>query len=60
MLSEDGLRPIIIDWPQFVTITHPGAKDILYRDLVNTFGFFEKRFHTKMPDLEEYTSRIPK
>ena len=46
MLTHDN-QPIIIDWPQWITVDHENAKDILKRDLDNLSIFFSKR---KIPD----------
>lgn len=40
----DGLQPWIIDWPQFVSIFHDNAKELLRRDIVNCLLYFRKKF----------------
>jgi RIO kinase 2 len=40
----DGLKPWIIDWPQFVPITHANAKEMLRRDVENSILFFTRKF----------------
>jgi RIO kinase 2 len=37
-----GERSYIIDWPQWVPTSHPGAKRYLQRDLTNLSTFFKK------------------
>jgi len=39
------LKPLIIDWPQWVSTTHPNAFFYLKRDITNICVFFEKKFH---------------
>lgn len=38
------LEPLLIDWPQWVSITHPNALFYLKRDITNVCNFFEKKF----------------
>ncbi len=40
----DGTRSWIIDWPQFVTINHRNALEMLRRDVENITSFFRKKF----------------
>jgi RIO kinase 2 len=40
----DGLKPWIIDWPQFVPASHANAEEMLRRDLQNVSAFFERKF----------------
>ncbi|NVM55976.1 MAG: serine/threonine protein kinase [Candidatus Helarchaeota archaeon] len=37
-------EPLLIDWPQWVSITHPNALYYLERDISNICNFFEKKF----------------
>ncbi len=37
-------KPIIIDWPQYVTTVDPNARRILERDVLYITRFFKKRF----------------
>jgi RIO kinase 2 len=39
----DG-APWFIDWPQYVTISHPNSKELLQRDISGPTIFFKKRF----------------
>ncbi len=38
------IKPLIIDWPQFVYTDHPSALELLKRDLSNLVNFFRRRF----------------
>ncbi len=38
------LQPIIIDWPQWVPVTHPNAIFYLTRDITSLCNFFKTRF----------------
>jgi len=38
------LEPLLIDWPQWVSITHPNARFYLERDITNTCNFFRRKF----------------
>ncbi|WP_231818682.1 RIO1 family regulatory kinase/ATPase [Thermoproteus tenax] len=46
-----GDRAYVIDWPQWVPVTHPNANDILNRDLYNIYNYFSK-FNKKI-NIEE-------
>ncbi|MCZ7356427.1 MAG: serine/threonine protein kinase [Candidatus Methanoperedens sp.] len=37
----------IIDWPQYITLSHPNAKEMLYRDIDNVLTFFAKKYRVK-------------
>ncbi len=37
-------KPLLIDWPQWVSISHPNALFYLQRDITNLCNFFEKKF----------------
>ena len=43
----DGVKPWIIDWPQFVPVTHANAPEMLKRDVENAGSFFERKFGIK-------------
>jgi RIO kinase 2 len=38
------LKPLIIDWPQWISVAHPNAKFYLERDITNLSHFFEKKY----------------
>lgn len=40
----DGKSPWIIDWPQYVTASHPNASELLQRDIDKPALFFRKKF----------------
>lgn len=42
------IKPLIIDWPQFVSAIHPSAYLLLRRDVLNVVRFFERRFRVKV------------
>jgi RIO kinase 2 len=44
----DGERPWIIDWPQFVSLTHVNASEMLQRDIRNSISYFERKFGLKL------------
>lgn len=46
IVTEDDLK--IIDWPQAVDTNHPGASELLERDLGNILRFFERRYRIDM------------
>lgn len=47
----------IIDWPQYVTFSHPNAKELLYRDVDNVLTFFKKKYRINK-DIEEVLKSI--
>lgn len=44
--SSESIR--IIDWPQYISTSHPRAEELLKKDIRNISKFFEK-FHIKAP-----------
>ena len=44
----DGEIPWIIDWPQFVSVSHANAPEVLRRDVENSMSFFERKFGLKV------------
>ena len=46
ILMEEG-RCVIIDWPQWVGITHPNAASILERDIDNILTFFKRKYNVQ-------------
>lgn len=48
---------LIIDWPQWESVDHPEADDLLRRDVKNILSFFERKYHIKR-DLEEVLEDI--
>lgn len=50
-IMTDGDRPVIIDWPQWVTPDHPNALDILDHDVRTVCQFFKRKYNLKVdPD----------
>ncbi len=43
----DGEVPWIIDWPQFVPVSHANAQEMLKRDVENAGSFFVRKFELK-------------
>lgn len=58
------LTPIIIDFPQMVSISHPDAQFYFDRDVACIKRFFERRFHFTSDDpgpfFEDGTSKVTK
>lgn len=46
----------IIDWPQYVTLKHPNAEQLLKRDIKNVIRFFQRKYKlkTKLKDALSY------
>ncbi len=40
----DGEKPWIIDWPQFVSVSHANSSEMLKRDVENAYSFFQRKF----------------
>ncbi len=57
VLVKENMHILIIDWPQFVTVEHPNAKELLERDLRNVLGFFSRRFR-KNVEFEDALSYV--
>jgi RIO kinase 2 len=54
-VSEDGVQ--LIDWPQYVTLDHPHADEILKRDISNILTHFSRKYNIKR-ELEETIREI--
>ncbi|XP_055637538.1 uncharacterized protein LOC129776129 [Toxorhynchites rutilus septentrionalis] len=58
MITEDDQRPILIDFPQMVSISHPNAEMYFDRDVQGVRDLFRKKFgyeseeYPKLSDLE--------
>ena len=50
-------RPVIFDWPQWVSSSHPSAIHLLKRDVRNILKFFKRKYHLDV-DVETETSEI--
>ena len=47
ILLKADMHVLIIDWPQYVTVDHPNAEDLLTRDIKNVLDSFERKFRLK-------------
>lgn len=47
----------ILDWPQYVNLSHANAKELLYRDVDNILTFFKKKYRITK-DIEEVCRNI--
>jgi RIO kinase 2 len=47
IIMQPNWHILIIDWPQYVTKTHPNAEQLLRRDVKNVVRFFRRKFKTK-------------
>jgi len=43
VIKPDG-KVLLIDWPQWVPLDHPQAKELLKRDVSNLLKFFKRKF----------------
>jgi RIO kinase 2 len=43
VILKPNMHILIIDWPQYVTITHPNAKQLLTRDVRNILQYFKRK-----------------
>jgi RIO kinase 2 len=46
IISEDDIV-YIIDWPQYISSSHPNADEILERDVTNILTYFSRKFKIK-------------
>ena len=44
VIAKPDMHVLIIDWPQFVTVEHPNAQELLERDVKNILDFFNRKF----------------
>lgn len=49
---------LIIDWPQYVTVRHPNAEQLLQRDVQNVLGFFRQKLRLEMYDLKDVLANV--
>lgn len=54
-VSEDGVQ--LIDWPQYITLDHPHADEILERDISNILTHFSRKYNIKR-ELNETVNEI--
>ncbi|MEM4781054.1 MAG: serine/threonine-protein kinase RIO2 [Halalkalicoccus sp.] len=50
-VAEDGIT--IFDWPQAVSGEHENAAEFLARDVRNLFGYFERKYPGRVPEIDE-------
>lgn len=60
IIVQPNQQVLIIDWPQYVSINHPNAKEFLERDLRNVLTFFQRKhdLKTKLDDAFRFVSEI--
>lgn len=46
----NGEDIVIIDWPQWIELSHPQARDVFERDIRNTINFFRKKYRIEARD----------
>ena len=54
-VSEDGVQ--LIDWPQYITLDHPQADEILERDISNILTHFYRKYGIKR-ELNETIDKV--
>ena len=54
-VSEDGVQ--LIDWPQYITLDHPHADEVLERDVSNILTHFSRKYDIKR-ELEKVLEEI--
>jgi RIO kinase 2 len=62
VILKPDMHILIIDWPQYIAVEHPNAKELLKRDVHNILQYF-KRKHMLKADLTEaieYVARTRK
>jgi RIO kinase 2 len=47
IIVQPNQHVLIIDWPQYVSVNHPNAKELLERDLRNVLTFFQRKHDLK-------------
>jgi RIO kinase 2 len=48
IILKPNMHILIIDWPQYVTMTHPNAKQLLTRDIKNILQYFKRKYMLKV------------
>ena len=48
VLVDELTKVWLIDWPQYITVDHPNAEEILYRDIGNIVYYFDRKYGTEM------------
>ena len=44
ILIQENEEPVIIDWPQYINVTHPNSNVLIERDMKNILSFFKRKF----------------
>jgi RIO kinase 2 len=47
IILQPDMQVLIIDWPQYVSVDHLNAVELLQRDIQNVLTFFNRRFDVK-------------
>ena len=47
IILKPDMHMLIIDWPQFITLKHPNAEQLLMRDIKNVLKYFSRRYGVK-------------
>ena len=55
VILKPNMHILIIDWPQYVTMTHPNAKQLLTRDIKNILQYFKRKYMLKVKLKEALT-----
>jgi len=55
IIFQPNQHILIIDWPQYVTIKHPNAQQLLKRDLQNVLRYFQRKHKLKIKLKEALT-----
>lgn len=58
--QNEFIKMTIIDWPQYVELTHPNALDILTMDINNIYTFFNKKTNLETLDVENFATSLLK
>jgi RIO kinase 2 len=48
IILKPNMHILIIDWPQYVTMIHPNAKQLLTRDIKNILQYFKRKYMLKV------------
>jgi len=48
VILKPNMHILIIDWPQYVSLTHPNARQLLTRDVKNVLQYFKRKYMLKV------------
>ncbi len=54
IILKPDMHVLIIDWPQFVTVDHPNAEQLLMRDIRNVLKYFSRKYGVKFKITDAY------